>query len=60
MPLRNSPATIDTFTLIRRDFRADDRIAFTSRVFVSGISNGLEMARPIFGRGAQLQLRYQF
>jgi outer membrane receptor protein involved in Fe transport len=26
----------------------------------SGISNGLEMARPIFGREAQLQLRYQF
>jgi hypothetical protein len=26
----------------------------------SGISNGLEMARPIFGREAQLQLRSQF
>ena len=31
-----------------------------SRTFTSGISTGLEMARPIFGREVQGQLRYSF
>ncbi len=31
-----------------------------ARVLTSGISNGFEMARPIFGREGQIQLRYKF
>jgi len=31
-----------------------------ARVTTSGISNGFEMARPIFGREVQLQLKYKF
>jgi outer membrane receptor protein involved in Fe transport len=30
------------------------------RIITSGISGGFEMARPIFGREGQLQLRYKF
>jgi outer membrane receptor protein involved in Fe transport len=31
-----------------------------ARVTTAGISGGFEMARPIFGREGQLQLRYKF
>jgi iron complex outermembrane receptor protein len=31
-----------------------------ARVTTSGIVNGLEMARPIFGASVDLQLRYKF
>ncbi len=31
-----------------------------ARVLTSGISNGFEMARPIFGREGQIQLKYLF
>jgi hypothetical protein len=40
-----------------------DTIALTegnARVITSGISNGFEMARPLFGREVFLQLGYKF
>lgn len=40
-----------------------DQIGLTEgngRVLTSGISNGLEMARPIFGRAVQAQVKYLF
>jgi hypothetical protein len=55
----------DSFEVRVQDSNLTDQIGLTesnARVLTSGVVNGFEMARPIFGREAQLQLqlRYKF